>query len=83
MKKYLSDDEAVVKFDKSRAGQLLKIYYEIQSCENRFKDYDKASYAASALWIATKGTKLESEAKRIIEFTCPDFFIINKPTTNE
>ncbi len=69
--KYLIQAEI---FDKTKHGKIFNIRYDVERYEKCSYRYDKLSHLASALSIATKGTKMETDSIELIKLICPNFF---------
>lgn len=74
------------RFLKSRKGQMLELRQDIENytahqyCQTPF---NLKSHLAAALWIATKGTKMEEDSKKIIKILVPLFFHNEQELENE
>lgn len=57
-----------------RETDLLNLLIEISGHQAVLDRINSASYLCAALWIATKGTKMEHDAREIIKELYPPFF---------
>ena len=64
------------KFEKTKEGKMFNLLHEYKSLNNPLStgSINHLSYLSNALWIAVKGSKMESDAKEMINMICPDFF---------
>ncbi len=68
------------KFKNKKEGKLFELRHEVISIQTnpdkKLSDDGAITYLAAALSIATKGTKMESDAIELIKLLCPEYFIV-------
>ena len=62
------------KYSKTKQGKLFELLHDIRECRSNLKSYNKITHLAYALSLVTEGTKLEEDAKSIIELVCPEYY---------
>lgn len=70
------------RFLKSRVGQMMELRQDIEIYtmhKYNQTSFDRKSHLARAIWIATRGTKMEEDAMKILEIIVPDFFDDEQP----
>lgn len=72
----VSHDAWLKKFEKTKEGRMFNLLHEYKSLNNPLSvgSVNHLSYMSNALWIAVKGTKMESDAKEMINIIYPNFF---------
>lgn len=70
----MDDDKWFKKFQKSKAGKIMDLVYDVKILKAEYKNYTKLSFIASALMISAKGTKHEEDAINLINQIYPDYF---------
>jgi hypothetical protein len=72
----VSHENWLLKFNKTKEGKMFNLNHEFQSLNSPLStgSVDYLSYLSNALWISVKGTKMQNDAKEMIQVICPSFF---------
>lgn len=71
------------KHSKTRRGKLYLLNLELRGLDKGLKNYDGQTYLAAALSIATKGTRMEADAREMIMTIVPGFYESEPLTSSE
>lgn len=78
MKESITHEKWLKKFSKTKEGRLFDLVHELLTIKNnpdqKLSNDGAATYLAAALSIATKGTKMEPDAIKIIELLVPQYY---------
>jgi len=75
--KFDNHEEWLNKFSKTRRGKMFNLKNDLESSLVVYAKTARPnlySFMADALWIATKGTKMEEDSRGIIMTVYPDYF---------
>lgn len=70
-------EEWLTKFNKKREGKMMNLKYQYEALTMPYTNNprpNRDSWCANALWIAIKGTKMETDGKFFVELLDAEFF---------
>jgi hypothetical protein len=69
-----NDEQLLTKRNRSRPSKLFNLLYDVRQQQANLNFYEKMAFFAYALTIACEGTKMEQDAKSIIEIVYPSYY---------
>ncbi len=69
-----NDEQLLKKRSRARPSKLFNLLYDVRQKQANLTFYEKMAFMAYALTIACEGTKMEQDAKSIIEIIYPAYY---------